>query len=83
MVIHECDITKNEKHYNEEYMDRMREMYSDQINSYFIKQYNKLGGLNLYNLIKFHLILFPVPEKKKIVDRFIKQVKFYKEEAED
>ncbi|CAI3152756.1 hypothetical protein MWMV7_MWMV7_02761 [Acinetobacter calcoaceticus] len=64
-------------------MDRMREMYSDQINSYFIKQYNKLGGLNLYNLIKFHLILFPVPEKKKIVDRFIKQVKFYKEEAED
>ncbi|MCF1297448.1 DUF1837 domain-containing protein [Acinetobacter nosocomialis] len=83
MVIHECDITKNKNHYNDEYIDRMREMYFEQINSYFSKQYNKLGGMNLYNLIKFHLILFPVPEKKRIVDRFMKQVKFYKEEAED
>ncbi|ENU80651.1 hypothetical protein F975_01437 [Acinetobacter sp. ANC 3789] len=83
MIIHECDITKGETTYNEDYIDAIKKMYRDKANSYFIKQFNKLNEIHLYNLINFHLILFPVPEKKRIVDKFVKQVEFYKEEAED
>jgi hypothetical protein len=83
MVMHECDITKIESNYNDSYVDSIKKMYLEKANSYYIKQDSKLSEINLYSLIKFHLILFPVPEKKRIVDNFIKQVKFYKEEAED
>ena len=31
-----------------------------------------------YNKIKFHLILFPIPSKKVIVNKFVSNVKFYK-----
>ncbi|PVZ89846.1 DUF1837 domain-containing protein [Serratia sp. S1B] len=83
MIIHECDITRGETTYNEDYIDAIKKMYRDKANSYFIKQFNKLNEIHLYNLINFHLILFPVPDKKRIVDKFVKQVEFYKEEAED
>jgi hypothetical protein len=39
--------------------------------------------VHLYESITFHLILFPVPDKTPIIDKFIKDVKHYKEAAED
>ncbi|MBP1484286.1 HamA C-terminal domain-containing protein [Acinetobacter nosocomialis] len=83
MVLHECEITNNTTIYNEEYCNRIKEMYSDKINSYFYKQYNKLKDLHLYANIKFHLILFPVPNKEQIIKKFVKAVEFYKDEALD
>ncbi|MDI3452973.1 DUF1837 domain-containing protein [Acinetobacter sp. V89_4] len=83
MVLHECEITNNTTIYNEEYCNKIKEMYSDKINSYFYKQYNKLKDLHLYDNIKFHLILFPVPNKEQIIKKFVKAVEFYKDEALD
>ncbi|WP_336040587.1 DUF1837 domain-containing protein [Acinetobacter calcoaceticus] len=83
MVLHECEITNNTTIYSKEYCDSIKEMYSDKINSYFYKQYNKLKDLHLYSNIKFHLILFPVPNKEQIINRFLKAVEFYKDGALD
>jgi len=83
IVLHECEITNNTTIYSREYCDSIKEMYTDKINSYFYKQYNKLKDLHLYSNIKFHLILFPVPNKEQIINRFLKAVKFYKDGALD
>lgn len=83
MVLHECEITNNTTIYSREYCDSIKEMYTDKINSYFYKQYNKLKNLHLYSNIKFHLILFPVPNKEQIINRFLKAVEFYKDGALD
>ena len=42
------------------------------------KQIAKLGTLPHYSEIKFHLILFPIPLKKTIIDRFVSMADFYK-----
>lgn len=83
MVVHECEATNDADIYDEEYCDKIKEIYEEKANSYFLKQFNKLKDIHLYGLIKFHLILFPVPNKKKIVDRFVKNVEYFKTEADD
>ncbi|MFX9502863.1 hypothetical protein ABTO67_18010 [Acinetobacter baumannii] len=47
------------------------------------QSHNKLKDLHLYDNIKFHLILFPVPNKEQIIKKFVKAVEFYKDEALD
>lgn len=83
MLIHECEITNEASNYDIDYLEKMKKIYEEKANSYFFKQYNKLKDIHLYKQIKFHLILFPVPNKEKIVKRFVKTVAYYKEEAED
>jgi len=83
MVVHECEATNDADIYDEEYCDKIKKIYEEKANSYFLKQFNKLKDIHLYGLIKFHLILFPVPNKKKIVDRFVKNVEYFKTEADD
>lgn len=65
---------------SEEYKESMISYHKERANAYFKKQISKLGILFKYREIKFHLILFPVPSKKDIVDKFISNVKFYKEQ---
>ena len=46
--------------------------------SYFKKQINIIGEkIFKYSEIYFHLILFPVPNKDKIVNEFIEEAGFY------
>lgn len=83
MIIHGCEITEQTTFFDEEYISKIKSIYCEKANRYFLSQYNKLRDVPFYHLIKFHLILFPVPNKDKIVDRFIKNIEYYKAEAED
>lgn len=65
---------------SDEYKESIVNYHKDRANSYFKKQIEHLGAIFRYGEIKFHLILFPVPSKKNIVDKFISNVKFYKEQ---
>lgn len=47
--------------------------------AYFSKQMAKSSKIYMYDKITFHIILFPVPNKKLIVDAFLNAVEFYKE----
>lgn len=80
LLLHECSITKEADCMSEEYKESMISYHKERANAYFKKQISKLGILFKYREIKFHLILFPVPSKKDIVDKFISNVKFYKEQ---
>lgn len=83
LLLHECNITANTSTLNNEYKQSIIEFHKDRATSYFKKHINKLKTIHLYQSITFHLILFPVPNKKIIIDRFTKDVKYYKGASSD
>lgn len=77
-LLHECDITNQTNRLTDEYKAQIIDYHTNRANSYFKKQINSIGDIFDYSEIKFHLILFPVPKKEVIVDKFIGNVKHYK-----
>ena len=73
MLLYECDITKAAKHFDDSYKRAITEYFKDRANSYFKKQISKCRDIDMYSEIYFHLILFPVPNKEKIVSRFMEK----------
>ncbi|TDT46465.1 uncharacterized protein DUF1837 [Maribacter spongiicola] len=78
LLLHECEITKNQSAISDEYKNELIDYHKNRAESFFKKQLNKIGGIPHYSQIKFHLILFPVPLKKTIVDKFVSMADFYK-----
>ncbi len=79
LLLHECQITANNDCISEDYKDKIRTYHKDRANSYFAKQIEKLNKIIFkYSEINFHLILFPVPTKQQIIDKFISNVQHYK-----
>ena len=82
LILHECNITRNQKILNDDYKEQIINYHKERVEAYFKKHIAKLKStINLYEKITFHLILFPVPCKKDIVDKFVRRVEFEKEEA--
>ena len=81
LLLHQCDITKRFNEKSDEYLSQIIDYHKNRAQAYFTKQISKLSeSVNKYSSITFHLILFPVPDKETIVERFIKTVEFYKEQ---
>lgn len=78
LLLHECEITQKQNAISDEYIDELIDFHKNRAESFFKKQLNKIGGIPHYSQIKFHLILFPVPLKKTIVDKFVSMADFYK-----
>lgn len=78
LLLHECDITKVATHLTDEYIEGIKNYHKDRATQYFKKQIAKCSGVDKYSEIKFHIILFPVPEKKKIVDKFTQKANVYR-----
>jgi hypothetical protein len=76
--LYECEITKKHNTITDTYKNDLIDYHKKRAESFFKKQINKLGKSPHYSEIKFHLILFPVPLKKTIVDRFVSMADFYK-----
>lgn len=70
LLLYECSITKSAKHFDELYKQKIIEYFKGRANSYFKKQINKCADIDMYSEIHFHLILFPVPDKQKIINDF-------------
>lgn len=84
LLLYECEITKKSNILSDEYLKPLVEFQLDRAKKYFDKQTNKLNFIvKRYSDITFHLILFPVPCKAKIVTRFLDEAKFLKERAND
>ncbi len=71
LLLHECNITKSEKEFTDEYQNEIISFHKEKANKYFKKQIKKMDDIFKYAEIKFHLILFPIPDKASIVDGFI------------
>lgn len=78
LLLHECEITQKQSVISDEYKDELIDYHKNRAESFFKKQLNKIGGISHYSQIKFHLILFPVPLKKTVVDKFVSMANFYK-----
>lgn len=78
LLLHECEITQKQNEVSDVYKNELIEYHKNRAESFFKKQLSKIGSIPHYSAIKFHLILFPVPLKKIIVDRFISMADFYK-----
>ena len=81
MLLHECPLTHSSIKSNQEYEEykvKIKDEHLDIVKRFMHKQDEKLGKMYGYADIKFHLIIFPVPNKSLIVERFTKQVKGWK-----
>jgi hypothetical protein len=81
LLLHECSITKACTCLSDDYKGKMIKYHTERAESYFSKQIKKLGGnVFKYGEITFHLVLFPVPSKKSIVEKFVTNVKHFKDQ---
>ena len=78
LLLHECELTASATELTQEYIDSVKTYHLERALSYFKKQINGLKSVHKYGEIRFHLILFPVPSKEKIIEAFISDAAFYK-----
>lgn len=77
LLLYECEITANQEILTEDYKKDIIKFHKNKATVYFEKQAKKLSSISMYSKITFHLILFPVPNKKNIVDKFSGKAKAY------
>ncbi|WP_278534742.1 HamA C-terminal domain-containing protein [Delftia acidovorans] len=70
LLLHQCEVTKKATVMTPEYREALTDGLRERASVYFEKQAKKIGAIIGYKDIKFHLIAFPVPDKKKIVNDF-------------
>jgi len=80
LILHQCDITKDNTDNFEEYKRKITEEHIKKAETFMSKQDTKFSDIYHYNEIKFHLILFPVPDKPMLVDRFYTKAIFERDE---
>lgn len=79
LLLHQCSITAGTTEMNDEYRTKLREQHLDRATAYFKKQIETLADkVTKYSSIKFHIILFPVPDRQELVDQFTNAVAFHK-----
>lgn len=79
LLLHQCSVTAKAKEMSDEYREEIRKHHLDRAAAYFKKQVETLAGKVVkYSLIKFHIILFPVPDRKELIDQFANAVAYYK-----
>lgn len=78
LLLHQCEITEKTTCFNEDYKNKIIEYHKDRATKYFEKQINTCSNIHMYSEIKFHIILFPVANKKEIEDRFILKANSYR-----
>lgn len=80
ILLHECEITASSNEMSEDYKAQIIAKHKERAESYFAKQIEKCKDVAKYSEIKFHMILFPVPCKETVVDKFIKRAKELRDE---
>jgi hypothetical protein len=78
LLLHECSITNASTEISEDYKEKIIAFHSERANAYFKKQIKSLANIHFYEKIKFHIILFPVPEKEPIIEAFVSDAEHYK-----
>ncbi len=79
LLIHECLITAENKVMNQSYREKIRREHIDRASAYFKKQIDALTDkVPMYSSIKFHIILFPIPNRQELIDQFSIAVGYHK-----
>ena len=79
LLLHECEITSAAVELTDDYRDKIKAYHLDRAKAYFKKQIESLSDtVAKYSEIKFHIILFPVPNREMVINEFIADVAHYK-----
>lgn len=78
LLLYECDETKKETSLTDDYKNKIIDIHKDRATAYFKKQIEKCKSVHLYDKINFHIILFPIADKEKIVQTFILKAKAHR-----
>ncbi|WP_333974709.1 DUF1837 domain-containing protein [Burkholderia cepacia] len=79
LLLHECAITASATEMNDAYRDEVRKYHRERATVYFKKQIDALSGkVAKYSDVKFHIVLFPVPDRGRLIEQFSKEVAFHK-----
>lgn len=79
LLLHECSLTHGAVAKDQAYVDLIVEVHRERAQAYFERQISALASQVVrYAEITFHLVLFPVPSKKQIVDRFLAEASMLK-----
>lgn len=79
LLLHQYKNTTSFTHIDKEYLEEIKTAHINKANEYFAKQTNALKDIiHQYELIHFHLILFPVPDKDAIVNDFLNLAAIYR-----
>ena len=73
LLLHECEITASQQQWSKAYCAKIEQQYQSKAQSFFSKLDKECVGVHFYAEITFHLILFPVPSKEKVVRCFTEQ----------
>lgn len=79
LLLYECEQTKECKSLTDKYKRNVINYHKERATEYFKKQIKECGDVHLYEEINFHIILFPVGKKEKIVNKFIQIAKIYRD----
>jgi hypothetical protein len=71
LLLYECEETKKETALTDDYKKKIINIHKDRATAYFKKQIEQCKNIHLYEKINFHIILFPVADKERIVEIFI------------
>jgi len=81
LLLYECPITTETTKMDDVYREKIKKRQTDIAKQYFSKQIKKLASIIYdYQHIKFHFILFPVPDKDRIAKKFIRDAQYYRGE---
>ena len=78
MILYECPETASISELTEEYKETLFNKQVELTKQYFPIQDDICKTIFKYETITFHLIYFPVPNKKNIVDSFINKANFFR-----
>ncbi len=78
LLLHECAITASAKTMDAPYRESVRKYHKERATAYFKKQIDALAeAVTQYAEVKFHIILFPIPDRGKLIKRFTNEVQRY------
>lgn len=87
LLLHECEITSQQKENSEEYIEKILNYQKERVQSFYQKLHNKANKNNIkvkpiinFDKIKFHFIFFPVPDKKSIIANFLNRAESLRNE---
>lgn len=87
LFLHVCNITSNQKDNSDEYIYKILEYQKERVKSFYQKLYNKaikdndkVKPIANFDIIKFHFIFFPVPDKKMIISNFLNRAESLRNE---
>jgi hypothetical protein len=75
LLLYECEITAKYNEKNIEYRNEIKEWHEKNAIRYYTKQIKELSGCPKYSDIHFYLIIFPVPNKQRVIEMFTSRAK--------